>query len=452
MNRQEVVNYYSRREIAEEIVKNASGREVAGAFSDGSYDSRPNIIQYSSDVIEMAKKGITSFHYSVEHWKNPMAINIDNYNTLRSGWDLIIDIDSKIGIEGAQVAALKICEFLEKYSIKNYGIKFSGSRGFHMCLASVMFPKEIDYKPIESLYPETPRIITEFIREKIAVDLLKELLKNEKARKIKEVAEEAEISPYLFVDIEKGWGNRHMFRAPYSFNEKTWLVSVPLDLGELKNFSSNMASHEKIKIKNAFFKGEENEAESLLLDAWDLHAMRKKEIVKKKKPVKSYEKKIPEELFPPCMKIILSGLQEGRKRSTFSLINFLRIMNWKWPEIEEKVIDWNNKNKPPLPENFIIGQLKWAEQNLRNPANCPPEGDLYYTSTGVCHPDNICKNFTKTIQIKNPIAYPFKKMRLDKSKPVKETMLYSCSVCKKKFPKMNSLHIHQSRMHGIYNE
>ena len=124
ITRKEIFDYYSRDDIAGILVKNASGREVAGAFFDGRYDTRPNILQFPSDVAQMVRKGITSFHYSVEHWQSPMAVHTaGDYAKLRAGWDIVIDIDSKLGVEESQVAALTIIEFLDKYGV-HPGIKF----------------------------------------------------------------------------------------------------------------------------------------------------------------------------------------------------------------------------------------------------------------------------------------------------------------------------------------
>src|SRR3989344_2992107 len=136
MNRLEVLEYYAREDVVKELVKNAAYREVAGAHIDGKYDARPNIVQFPSDIMQMAKKGVVSFYYSVEHWANPMALakNSDNYQSLRTGWDLLLDIDSKLGIEEAQLTAAMIAKFIEKYNVKNYGVKFSGRRGFHIIM------------------------------------------------------------------------------------------------------------------------------------------------------------------------------------------------------------------------------------------------------------------------------------------------------------------------------
>jgi hypothetical protein len=347
-------------------------------------------------------------------------------------------------LEGSQIAAVIICEFLEKYGIKNYGIKFSGSRGFHICLPAEMFPRDVDYKPIEKSYPKIPRIMARFIRAKISRELMRALLRNNTAKELADIVGEppAKMSPYYFVEVEKDWGSRHMFRAPYSLNEKTWLVSLPIKLSQLKGFSTDAAKPENMKISADFFAGEENEAESLLLDAIDWYAARKKIIEKKKTPLKRtvFDKKVPEEYFPPCMKLILAGLRDGKKRSTFTLINFLRTMNWSWEEIENQLNEWNAKNSPPLMRSTILSQLRWNQSQRRaiNPANC--YNDVFYMSIGICRPDETCK------RIKNPVSYPFRKMpkQYDKKKKVRG---FSCDLCNKEFKTMRSLQYHKGRSH-----
>ncbi len=111
LTRQDIISFYSNENIARTLVDNAKGREVAFAFMTGSYDKRPNILQFPSDITQMARKGITSFHYSVELWENPMMLSSQekNYSLLRKGFDVIIDIDSKLGLEESKSAAILIC-------------------------------------------------------------------------------------------------------------------------------------------------------------------------------------------------------------------------------------------------------------------------------------------------------------------------------------------------------
>lgn len=451
MTRQGIFDYYSREDIAAALVKNASGREVAGAFFDGSYDARPNILQYPSDVVQMARKGVTSFHYSVEHWSNPMAVHTSaDYAKLRTGWDTIIDIDSKLGLEESQIAAAAIIDMLGKYDIRNINIKFSGRRGFHICLSWKMFPKEINFKPLAAMYPNVPRAVVSFIKDRVKDEIMKKLLRQKSAKELIETLQEvpSELSPYFFLEIENNWGARHMFRAPYSLNEKTWLVSLPIRTEQLQGFEPRMAEIKNISVKENFFAAEENEAENLLIDALDWESLQRKDAPKTvpKKRI-DYERKIPEELFPPCMVLMLQGMTDGRKRALFTLISFLRMCNWGWQDIESRIFEWNERNKPPLPRNIVVAQLRWGQANARNPWNCPPDGQLY-VDIGVCRPDRICRAGTEHIVIKNPIVYPFKKMgRMKRTKPAYRG--YACMVCNKEFRSMTGLAQHKSRAHDI---
>ncbi|RLI97416.1 MAG: hypothetical protein DRO96_00680 [Candidatus Aenigmatarchaeota archaeon] len=409
LSKTEILRYYFNPDIIEQILSIADNREVVGTFYDGSYDKRPNILQYPDDIKEMVRRGIVSFHASVERWSSPMSITQNNQSQLRVGWDFILDIDSKVGIEEAKITAKMICKFLKKYGIKNYGLKFSGRRGFHICVPWEAFPKEINFQRVKNQYPAYPRIIALFIRESIAENLMKELIKTRGAKELIEVLEQppTEMNPYYFVEVEKDWGARHLFRMPYSFNNKTWLVSFPLSENELEQFKPEHARPEKVlkSKKGPFIKpAEENEALDLLTEALDWYAAHKKENEKKpvKKRVINWEKKVSENLFPPCIKFILAGLSDGRKRSLFTIINFLRMMNWSWSEIEQRLWEWNKKNNPPLPDNIIIGQLRWNQQQKQHlPANCTNEQFYGFC----CNKDELCKN------IKNPVTYPFRKMK-----------------------------------------
>jgi len=448
MDRLEILEYYAREDVSSEIAKNAAAREVAAAHVDGSYESRPNTLQYPSDVLHFAKRGVTSFHYSVEHWLNPMALTKDNYTALRSGWDLILDIDSKLGVEEAKLAAAAIMTFIEKYGVKNYGVKFSGRRGFHIALPWVMFPKEINYRHARELYPEVPRAVASFVCEKISQTLMQSLIKTRGMKNLLSILEEppSELSPYYFVEVERNWGNRHMFRAPYSLNEKTWLVSVPISRSDFPSFRAENATPEKIIVEGKFFSGEENEAERLVIDALDWASARKKEPEAKKEIKRTYEDRIPEELFPPCMKIILTGLKDGRKRSVFTLINFLRMCNWAWDEITARLYEWNKIN--PLPESFLLSQIRWSQRNARTAPNC--DNAQYYRDVGICQPDATCTGGTNAITVKNPINYVFRKMKPKmRAQESDVNAVYSCSRCKQPFKTMNGLNIHLSRSHDV---
>ena len=51
ISRSQILRYYSDEKIAGQIFRHSTGREVAGALWDGSYDKRPNMLQFQNDVI-----------------------------------------------------------------------------------------------------------------------------------------------------------------------------------------------------------------------------------------------------------------------------------------------------------------------------------------------------------------------------------------------------------------
>lgn len=419
----QIFKYYSQPEIQKRMVDIAKDREVAGTFVNGSYSKRPDILQYPKDIEEKVKQGIIAFHCSVERWKNPLAlkpeISENELSNLRKAWDLIIDIDAKAKVEHAKIACKTICDFLKDFGIKPT-VKFSGRRGFHIGIAAEALPKKINFKEVSKLYPELFKTIVEFIREKTKDKILEELIKYEGgvASLIKTVEKVSELSAFSFIEIEKDWSTRHMFRMPFSLHHKTFLASIPIDVKKILDFKLEHAkpfSLDKEIFSIPFLENKESEARELVIAAVDWKARKKevkKPVVEEVKTVKKKisQRKIPEEFFPPCIKNILKGLSDGRKRSIFTLVTFLRNMNWSDEEIEKRIFEWNKQNKPPLRENYIRTQLKWHFRQQREllPANC--KNELFYKAINVCKPDKVCE------EIKNPVTYPFKIFSFSKRK------------------------------------
>jgi len=109
------LTYYSRKDILDAIYKFSQDREVSPRYFEG-FGKRPDSFQYPSDIISLVKKGATSFHCSEEIWENPLDISTEfseeQYNEIRKGWDLVIDIDCN-WIDYSKKAALAIIKSLE---------------------------------------------------------------------------------------------------------------------------------------------------------------------------------------------------------------------------------------------------------------------------------------------------------------------------------------------------
>ncbi len=426
-----ILKYYSNPVVQKEILSIAKNREVVGSNEEGSYLKRPDVLLYPKDIEERVKKGAIAFHCSVEKWSQPMQLSVnlsqEELNNLRKGFDFIIDIDAKVKLEHAIIGSRMVYNFLKDLGVKPT-IKFSGSRGFHIAISSEAFPNKIDFKETRTRYPEIPQAITGFIIEKTREHILEEMIAVEGgvAALINTNPSASELTPSPFIGIddgtylpkkepkyvdnfaglEKGWGNRHLFRMPYSLHPKYWLVSVPLRFEDLKDFKLEDAKPDRVKTDVKFLINKKEEATELVLKSLDWKAKQPKEIIKPKTMRRKSKTPIPEEYFPPCIKLILKGLSDGRKRSLFSLATFLRAMNWKQENIEKRMREWNSKNFQALSERAIKTQLKWHFRQSRElmPANC--YSHLFYVSIGVCKPDQYCQ--------KNPVNYPFRLMRKNK--------------------------------------
>lgn len=124
------------------------------------------MLQYISDVNGLVKKGATSFHASEEIWHDPLGLSSEitarEMDELRKSWDLLIDVDAKY-LDVAKVLTLLILEKLEEYGIMNYGMKFSGSKGFHIIVSGNAFPSEFEGIKRPEAFPEWPRAICEYL-------------------------------------------------------------------------------------------------------------------------------------------------------------------------------------------------------------------------------------------------------------------------------------------------
>jgi len=492
--------YYSRPDIQKAIFDFCKNREICPRYFEG-FGKRPDSFEYPGDVFELVKRGATSFHCSEEIWENPLNIQTgmtpEKFNEIRTGWDLLIDIDCK-WFEYSKRAAKAIIDTLKNNKIKNIGIKFSGSKGFHIIVPWKAFPKEINETSTKDLFPDLPRNLVNYLRfesEKIMrknlpEDFYKHFEKTDLKKGIKcnncgEISDEYKLvefycsfcksgerkkmlsnpgkeeekqknlqcphckRPFTICDEKdyyecskckinsnnspENFSNtlqvdlfdlmgldivlvspRHLFRTPYSLHEKTSLASIVFNESEVLDFEIRDADPMKINkdsIKDFLPDSYEEEAKNFVLNALDWI---KEEEIRRGDDFESSEKitgkysdfkpieleNLSEEHFPPCIQNILKGINDGRKRALFVLINLFRSVGMQKELLEKKIYEWNNKNPIPLKEGYIKSQLSWTYK--RKPL-MPPNCRDFYQGLGVCIPDNLCSS------IKNPVNYTIKK-------------------------------------------
>ncbi len=407
----EILKFYSRKDIQKEIANFAKNREVGVRFKE-SFGKRPEIIQFSSDVGEFAKQGATSFHVSVERWKDPLnlssGLSRKQLDDLRSAWDLIIDIDSKF-IEYNKKAALLLVNALQFNGLKNIGCKFSGGTGIHLFIPFESFPKKVNNIETRLLFPEAAQAIATYLKKLIEPHLRDQILSLNSVKEISKnlsipldkLTEKNQFNPYSILEIDSQLiTSRHMIRAPYSINEKTNLVSIPIQPNEINQFTPKTAKMQNVEVKNLFFnpeKSEQEEAKQLLMQALDFESKQKKPQNEKREQYNIPEEEVSEKLFPECITKLLEGVKsDGRKRAVFILVSFLQHMGWSYEKIQTALLEWNKKNYEPLRDGYILSQVNWFKRqpNKILPPNCDHES--YYKTMGVkC---SFCK-------YKNPVNY-----------------------------------------------
>lgn len=403
-------SYYSRKDIQEAIFQFSKKREIVPRYIE-SFGKRPDSLEYAGDLQAHVKKGATSFHVSEELWSNPLSLstemNKEQQDEIREGWDLLIDIDSKY-LDYSRISAKLIADALEFHSIKSYACKFSGSKGFHIIVPWKAFPKELNGVETRKMFPEWPRLIsqylTEFIKKQL-VEQIAELTTKSISKYIRGDAEVGDAVKHVMPDIVLV-SPRHLFRAPYSLHEKTRLASIVIKKENLLTFSPQDANPLGVSPKSFYPDAREGEARELLMQALDWEKAKEKPKEQKiytkefNKDIKI--KNLTPDLYPPCINNILNGMKDGKKRALFILINFFRSMKIERDEIEKKVEEWNKKNSPALREGYVKSQIDWTyKQKPMLPQNCDKP---HYKDIGVCAPDELCK------MIKNPINYPFRKI------------------------------------------
>ncbi|MFB6181003.1 MAG: hypothetical protein ABEJ93_03935 [Candidatus Nanohalobium sp.] len=421
--------YYEQEELVDIFLETAEYREIAPTYPNG-FGKRPDAINFRGDFNELVQNGAVAFHASVERWRNPLLIdNVSNLDDLRETWDLVMDIDCDYSFELAKETAKLLIDELKQHGIKNISAKFSGNRGFHIGVRGEAFPQTINGEGFSQLYPRMARGIVDYLRKQLEEQL------EEKVREYgfqEEMRTDEGLNPFQVSDIENDWGQRHLFRMPYSLHDGSWLVSLPIRPEEIESFEKEQAEMENVEFETRFLnRYEEGEAKNLAVQAMDFIEERRKE--KQKERVKSSEEykrpedAIPEKYFPPTIKNILEGLEDGRKRGLFILINFYRAVGYSWEEIESKIWQWNERNKEALRESYVKGQLRWHRNREEDvpPPNYDANG--YYKDMQVYEGDNLEE------QVPNPVSYAFRKANKREDSGEEDENDLVCPYCGKEY-------------------
>jgi len=386
-----------------------------------------------SDLFPIKIKKIEVFEYRGLFYD----IETEKYHNFLHGDGIFthncLDVDTKF-LEYSKLTTELLVEALKFHDIKNIGVKFSGGSGFHIGIPFESFPPSVDGKETKDLFPEGVRVIAEYLKNMIKDPLRERILNLSKIediakavdKKKEELFEKNIFNPFSVVGIDSVLiASRHLYRASYSLNEKKGLVSIPIYPNNIKNFNLNIAKIENVKTDRDFLpkKVEGYEAGQLIMQAFD--ALKKKRFIlpegeiKTKREFETPQMAVKAEHWPPCIQMGLKGMGDGKKRFLFILLNFLKSLSWDMDSIEKIVKEWNQKNREPLKEGYIISQLNWHRQHKEKilPPNCA--NPAYYADLGIKCPEEICS------KCKNPVNFSLRKLRMLKQqkKPRRKTRI-----------------------------
>jgi len=352
------ITYYRNEKIQQAILDASGDKEVVGSFGGKGYAKRPDVLRNLGDVSELAKQGVTSFHASEELWTNPLqlepTLRRQDLDKLRAGWDLVLDIDCPF-LEYSRYAADLLIKALKYFGIKSVSCKFSGNHGYHIAVPFEAFPTSVADKETRLLFPEAPRKIAAFLKDKIFEMLADNLLKVDDVsviarnvgKKVEGLMPTGKFDPFQVLDVDTILiSSRHLYRMPYSINEKSGLVSLPLDPDKVLEFKPETARLENVAVNEHVFldrtKAVPNEAVKLFVEAYDFSAKIEDEVkIKRDFDYEEIKEAVPVELFPPCIHEILKGMRDGKKRALFILVNFLKSVGWQYEQIESLLRKWN---------------------------------------------------------------------------------------------------------------
>lgn len=446
--------YYSDFEVQRAILKFAKDREIAVRFDGGYYGKRPDVIENMFDVRKFVKKGVTSFHCSEERWANALllsdgSLSDEEKSKNRIGWDLILDLDG-VCYEYSRIVGKIIIDYLNELGVKNVSAKFSGNKGFHIGVPFEAFSQNIiGIGETRLMFPDIARKIAGLLVFELKGRVAKALLEYEGSLENIANKYKFEIDELVNNDMDSmnfEWmkvieidtiliSSRHLFRMPYSLNEKSGLVSVPIPNERIIDFEKYEAKPENVdplETENYSFLRYNldfgKDADILLIRA---HEEENEEFYEKisarySKQAKGEKRgiiftgdnsgdffEINEEVemkdFPSTITYALDNqFEDGKKRALFLILTFLHSIKWDEKHIEEVIFEWNDKQPEPLKRNYITAQINWfkSQPKILSPPNF--SNDNYYKGIGI--PKEIVEEDMirfRGMKMKNPLHYVF---------------------------------------------
>ncbi len=252
-----------------------------------------------------------------------------------------LDLDSD-DIKRTQDDALEIVRFFNNklgIPFEFISIHFSGNKGFHIEIDHEIFGVE----PTENL-PKIYRSIAEKL-------------------------------PCLNQTIDfKVYERRRLWRLENSQHEKSGLYKIPLTYGELSQLSVEeikQLAKQPREIKKSIEEGEQSKVSSVAQEFYQ-KCLREIENKPKNITIEMWPDDIRLGYVPFCIKKILQeGMIKGERNATgFILSCFFKRQGENKEFIKDKLLEWNEKNKPPLPNREIVSVIESSFKTEKDGVGC----------------------------------------------------------------------------------
>jgi hypothetical protein len=227
----DVIEYYTGREdVQRALLSHGRRRKVVSGLDAGIFGQRGKPLTEPGQIAEMMERSLEkqisavprkypSFHACITRMsvngngKNGGEFGHERTDTLS---DVVIDIDIKDNQKAAWAQGRKVLDVLDSYGVP-YRVKFSGHASPHILLPGELFPPEVNRGKGGGFLGRLIEFVT---------------------RKAKATNVDGSFS-----------SPEHYLRMPYSLNEHTGLVSIPIRPGEYDSFRVEMAEAPNVEVR-----------------------------------------------------------------------------------------------------------------------------------------------------------------------------------------------------------
>ena len=351
-NTQNELEWYKRSDVLQALLAQLVNREV-WVSAENYVSPRPRAAKGDSDLLNlMPTGGICSVYASIESFSNPLLLATEKVESLRVGWDFVLDVDSSLGLGEAKRCTKAILGLLRNYDVHSVRVKFSGRRGFHVLMDGEAFDCFASRSEFLGAYPIVPLQVARFI--------VASLRPNDRRG--------VEIDAAIYTP-------RHLIRIAYSLHHKSGLVSLPLAPDAIEQFNLEATKPvQNVDVDWDWLKPKARPMEaSKLLDYVAKWLQRGKP---NRRGLKVLTRRLHKAFSrsarnPPCVQTLLKEgfsrrLEGHRNRVLFAVLTGIRRLNFAITpgELEEL----NMRSERPLPERELQYQISY---HMRRPHAYP---------------------------------------------------------------------------------